>query len=389
VLPFPDLVAVIATALVCAAIVGALGLLVLRLTRRRSMLVQLCVIVASPVVAVVAGLIAVAQAMYISPHDLTVAFWITGVAAVMALGVALVLGRAFARDSRRLRELTRALGDGARVERAATKRESTEFAALAADLADTSRRLAEARDEVAALDSSRRELVAWISHDLRTPLAGLRAMAEALEDGMADDPQRFHRQMRAQVDRLSAMVDDLFELSKIHSGTLALSMEQFSLYDLVSDAVAGLADLARARGVVLREAGARDVMVTGDPRELARVVGNLVTNAIQHTPAGGEISVRVERTGDEVVLSVQDAGGGIPEGDLSRIFQAGWRGTPARTPAPVREGGTGPMDSAGAGLGLAIVQGIVHAHAGLVSVQNIPGGCRFDVRLPRHVAASA
>jgi signal transduction histidine kinase len=377
VLPFPDLVAVIATALVCAAIVGALGLLVLRLTRRRSMLVQLCVIVASPVVAVVAGLIAVAQAMYISPHDLTVAFWITGVAAVMALGVALVLGRAFARDSRRLRELTRALGDGARVERAATKRESTEFAALAADLADTSRRLAEARDEVAALDSSRRELVAWISHDLRTPLAGLRAMAEALEDGMADDPQRFHRQMRAQVDRLSAMVDDLFELSKIHSGTLALSMEQFSLYDLVSDAVAGLADLARARGVVLREAGARDVMVTGDPRELARVVGNLVTNAIQHTPAGGEISVRVERTGDEVVLSVQDAGGGIPEGDLSRM------------PAPVREGGTGPMDSAGAGLGLAIVQGIVHAHAGLVSVQNIPGGCRFDVRLPRHVAASA
>jgi signal transduction histidine kinase len=262
---------------------------------------------------------------------------------------------------------------------------SSEFASLAADLAQTSRRLAQARDEVATLDASRRELVAWISHDLRTPLAGLRAMAEALEDGLADDPQRFHRQMRSQVDHLSAMVDDLFELSRIHSGSLSLTMQPVSLYDLVSDAVAELGALAESRSITLKEASSGELTVVGDPRELARVIGNLLINAIQHSPEGSEISVTARHEGDShVVLTVEDAGGGIPEQDLSKIFQAGWRATPSRTPEQL-EGGR----SAGAGLGLAIVQGIVEAHSGEISVRNVPGGCRFDVRLPRHEPIAA
>ena len=383
-LPLADLAIVIAIALVCALVVGSIGLGVLRLTRGSSILVQLFVVVASTILSVAAGMVAVSQAMYVSPHDLMVLFWVTGTAAVVSVGVAVVLGRTFARNSHRLRSMTRALGEGERLDADPSPAGSAEFAALAAELEETSRKLAEARDEVATLDASRRELVAWISHDLRTPLAGLRAMAEALEDGMADDPQRFHRQMRSQVDHLAAMVDDLFELSKIHSGNLSLTMEPVSLYDLVSDAVAELGALAESRSVTLREVSTGEPTVVGDPRELARVIGNLLINAIQHSPAGSEISITARHEGDEhVVLTVEDAGGGIPEQDLSKIFQAGWRATPSRTPGQL-EG-----RSAGAGLGLAIVQGIVEAHSGEISVHNIPGGCRFDVRLPRHEPIAA
>lgn len=376
-IPLADLSAIVAISLVCAVAVGALGLLSLRLARRSSVLLQLCVIVVTAILSVAVGMVAVAEAMYVSPHDLQVTIWVAAVSALVSLGIAVVLGRTFTRHSNALRRLAADLGDGKRIDPDAGARASSELAAVASDLAVTSRRLDEARDEVAAIDASRRELVAWISHDLRTPLAGLRAMAEALEDGMAEDPQRFHRQMRSQVDRLSAMVDDLFALSRIHSGTLTLSMEPVSLYDLVSDAVAELGALAASRSITLIESGGADHEVVGDPRELSRVIGNLLINAIEHSPSGSEISVRTSRgDGGEVVLTVQDAGGGIPEEDLDKVFQAGWRADRARTPDLEWAG------SAGAGLGLAIVQGIVEAHAGGISVQNVPGGCRFDVRLP-------
>ncbi|MCB0893549.1 MAG: HAMP domain-containing histidine kinase, partial [Propionibacteriaceae bacterium] len=177
------------------------------------------------------------------------------------------------------------------------------------------------------------------------------------------------------------MVDDLFELSKIQTGTLSLSREPVSLFDLVSDSVADLSPVAAARQVRLRETGTGDLTLWGDARELSRVIGNLLMNAIQHSPPGGEILIRAdERDDGHVRLSVSDEGGGIPEEDLGRVFHPGWRGAQARTPV---DDGT----SSGAGLGLAIVHGIVEAHAGGVSVVNVPGGCRFDVVLPRGEAA--
>jgi signal transduction histidine kinase len=384
-IPVSDLASVVGIALVCAVVVGALGLAVLRIARRASMLVQLCVVVITAILSVAAGMVAVGQAMYVSAHDLMVMFYVTAAATVVSIATALVLGRAFTRNSERLRTMTRALGDGQRLDAERGTGESAEFTALARELAQSSATLAAARDEVATLDASRRELVAWISHDLRTPLAGLRAMAEALEDDMAEDPQRFHRQMRSQVDHLSALVDDLFELSKIHSGTLSLSMEPVSLYDLTSDAVAELGALARSRQISLRQDTSGELTVTGDPRELARVIGNLLINAIQHSPSGSEITIAARHDGDShVVLTVEDAGGGIPESDVEKIFQAGWRATTSRTPTQFET-----ITSAGAGLGLAIVHGIVTAHSGDISVHNIPGGCRFDVRLPRHGVLAA
>ena len=372
-----DLAVIAAISLGCALVIGALGLLVLRLARTTSMMLQLCVIVLAAILSVAAGMVAVAQAMYISSHDLVVTVWVAGVSAIVSLAIAVILARTFTRRSNRVRLLAQALGEGKQIDADAAPRDTGELGALASELALTSRKLGEAREEVATIDASRRELVAWISHDLRTPLAGLRAMAEALEDDLADDPQRFHRQMRSQVDRLSAMVDDLFELSKIHSGTLSLSMEPVSLYDLVSDAVAELGALATSRSVRLVETGGSDHTIVGDPRELARVIGNLLINAIEHSPSGSQITVSTSRADNgDVLLTVEDSGGGIPENDLSKVFNAGWKATSSRTPEQLWG------RSAGAGLGLAIVQGIVEAHSGGISVQNIPGGCRFDVRLP-------
>ncbi len=231
------------------------------------------------------------------------------------------------------------------------------------------------------MEESRRELVSWVSHDLRTPLAGLRAMTEALEDGMAEDPARYHLQMRHEVDRMVRMVDDLFELSRIQAGLLEPALEPVHVGDLVSEAIAGADPIARSVGVHLGGSVEDGLTVNGDAAGLSRVVGNLVVNAIRHTPADGVVAIRGERRGDEVVLSVSDGCGGIPDEDLERVFDLAWRGSAARTPDrdPDRAGG---LLGSGAGLGLAIVRGIVEAHHGAVDVRNEQPGCRFLIRLP-------
>ncbi|SDH72577.1 His Kinase A (phospho-acceptor) domain-containing protein [Leifsonia sp. 98AMF] len=370
-----DLAVIVGTSLIVAVVISAIAVMVLHLLRRASILIRLGVVVLAAVASIVGGTVAIARAMYISSHDFVVLAWVIGVAAVASLGVAAVLGMGLVRTSRTLRVAARAVGDGQVVP--AERQDSSEFSALSRELADVSRRLAESREEVRMLDESRRELVAWISHDLRTPLAAMQAMAEALEDGIAADPERYYRQLRSQTDTLSHMVDDLFELSKIQSGALRLELGPLSMYDLVSDAVADLAPLAATRSVSLNESQDGDLTVWGDARELSRVIHNLLVNAIEHSPAGSAIHVSVrEGAHSSVVLSVVDEGGGIPEEYLPKVFDAGWRGSAARSP---RSG----VVSGGAGLGLAIVHGIVTAHDGDVSVRNTVGGCRFDVRLPR------
>lgn len=377
-----DVVLVVALSLAAAVVVGALALPVLRLTRRASVVAQLVVVVVAAVAATAAGTGTVAVAMYVSPHDLVVTLVVSAVSGLIAVALALLLGRTFVRSTERLRLVAKALGNGDPLEVDGAVRHNAEFAAVTAELSGTSKRLAAARAEVVAIETSRRDLIAWISHDLRTPLAGLRAMAESLEDGVADDPPRYYGLMRQQVDRLSMMVEDLFELSRIQTGTLPLALEHVALYDVVSDAVAELAPLAAARSVQMTEDCAEALVVVGDPGELARMIGNLLLNAIQHSDPGGTILVEARHDGDDrVLLTVQDSAGGIPEHDLERVFEPGWRGTEARTVDPSTR-------AAGAGLGLAIVRGIAHAHAGEVTVRNVPGGCRFDVRLPRQQGAA-
>jgi signal transduction histidine kinase len=301
---------------------------------------------------------------------------VAAVAGVVALTFAFGVGTALSRWSRDLREQARDFGDSGAFTAGSTG--PAEFSALSDELRRTSARLAESRDREVALEQSRRELVSWVSHDLRTPLAGLRAMTEALEDGLADDPARYHAQMRAEVERMVRMVDDLFELSRIQAGALRLSLEQVSLGDVVSDALAGAHPFATSRGVRLTGSAATRIPVSADERELHRALGNLVVNAIRHTPADGVVDVSVREEDGTAVVAVTDACGGIPEADLPHLFEVAWRGQPARTPGP----------DGGAGLGLAIARGIVEAHDGQIGVRNVDGGCTFEVRLPQVAGAA-
>ncbi|MFF8726592.1 sensor histidine kinase [Streptomyces sp. NPDC015171] len=364
-----DTLLIVLYAFAGAAGTGLAGAAALRLLRRRSLTVSLAVVASVGVGGVLAGTLAVAWAMFLSSHDLKVVTTVVAMAAVVSLVTALILGRWVVARSRELALAARSFGEGGDFAAPAAPA-TAELAEVSRELAATSAKLAESRERERMLETSRRELVAWISHDLRTPLAGLRAMAEALEDGVADDPDRYLKQIRTEVERLNGMVGDLFELSRIHAGTLPLTPSRISLYDLVDDALAGADPLARAHGVRLVGDLVEPVPVEVDAKEMSRVLGNLLVNAIRRTPADGTVAVAAGRSSDGVVLSVTDGCGGIPDEDLSRVFDTGWRGTHARTPP------------AGAGLGLAIVRGIVEAHQGRATVRNIPGGCRFEVTLP-------
>ena len=355
--------------------VGMAGMGLLYLVRRRSLATSLAVISVTVILTVVAGTLGAARAMSFTAHDLQIIGIASAVAGAVATATSLLVGRHLVAGSRALREAARRLGAGDPYpgsDTAPADPLTAELAALSAELAATSERLAASRERERAIEASRRELVAWVSHDLRTPLAGLRAMAEALEDGVADDPGRYHKQMRIETDRLAAMVEDLFELSRLHAGALPLAPEQVSLADLVSDTLASADALATGRGVRLTGRAATPVTVRADGTQLARVLTNLVVNAIRHTPPGGSVQIEARSGEDTAVLAVSDGCGGIPPGDLERVFDIGWRGTHARTPGP----------DGGAGLGLAIVKGVVEAHAGHVSVINTGPGCRFEVRLP-------
>jgi signal transduction histidine kinase len=356
----------------CTSAVGLAGMGVIRLLRRASLRRSIQASGAVPVLAIVAGTLGTAEAMFLSRHDLGVVVMVCVIAGVVASAFSWLLGRQVESGSTALRQAARSLGEEAAQFRPPELPLAAEFAALSRELADTSAKLAKSRDRERALEQSRRQLVAWVSHDLRTPLAGLRAMAEALEDGLAADPPRYHKQMRVDAERLATMVDDLFELSRIHSGTLQLSTDVIALDDLVSDVLASTEALAGERGVRLAGRADGQLAVRADPRELSRALTNLLTNAIRCTPAGGLVHVWARPAGGDALVSVADGCGGIPEADLPHVFDLAWRGTDARSPAP----------DSGAGLGLAIVRGVVEAHRGSVRVENTRGGCCFEMRLP-------
>jgi signal transduction histidine kinase len=371
VIPDPLAVALIAGG--CALAVAVAGLLLLRVLRRRSLVLSLTVVALVSVGAVLAGALGAAQAMFLSQHDFGVLLIVVVVAGSVGVATATVLGRAVVAGSRALGVAAAGIGDGGYTPAGAPL--SAELATLDRQLAETSARLEASRTRERALEASRRELVAWVSHDLRTPLAGIRAMAEALEDGVVEDAEtveRYHAGLRREADRLAAMVDDLFELSRINASALQLSLQEVSLADVVSDALASATPVAAAKGVRLVGGASESLVVEGSLPELGRVLRNLLSNAIRHTPADGVVSVQAGADEHSAYVEVVDACGGIPAEDLPRVFDVAFRGTAART----------PDDEGGAGLGLAIARGLVEAHRGEITIENDGPGCRVLVRLP-------
>jgi signal transduction histidine kinase len=368
-----DAVELVAIATGTAAAAGVAGALGLAMLRSRSVGVQMVAVALTTVTAVAVGAWVAVRGMFISDHDLSVLLVVLVAAGTMAVAASIVLGGRVVDASAGLADVARRIGDGTAHERNEQTSAPSELARLAHELETMSSRLEDARERERAIDASRRELVAWVSHDLRTPLAGIRAMVEALEDGVVDDPEtvaRYHRRLREEADRLAALVDDLFELSRSQAGVLRLELERVSLAEVVSDALAGAAPVADAKGVRLRGV-MRDEAPTlrASAPELLRALRNILENAIRHTPSDGTVVVEAGVDAGRAFIAVVDHGGGIPEPALDRVFDVAFRVDPARQ---------GP----GAGLGLAIARGLVEAHHGDVSVCNEDGGCRFTVHLP-------
>jgi len=219
------------------------------------------------------------------------------------------------------------------------------------------------------LFDARRELVAWASHDLRTPIASLQAMVEALEDGLVP-PERYLPILNAQVRTLSLLVDDLFELARIDAGALTLELRQTRIDELVDGTIRLLEPEAAARNVALASQLDSEALASVAPDKIERVLFNLLTNAIRHTPDDGSIAVLLTRGERELLVCVEDTGDGLPAGSPEQMFARFWRGDRARS-------------GSGAGLGLAIARGLVEAHGGRIWAENRPeGGARVSFTLP-------
>ena len=225
------------------------------------------------------------------------------------------------------------------------------------------------------LEEERRVLLASVSHDLRTPLAAIRAMVEAINDRVVTEPeavQRYLSLIGAETEHLGRLIDDLFELARIESGSLELRLGAVPLPELITEVVDGLRIGAQEKGVDLRTECAGDLpLLALDAPRMQRVLVNLIQNAVRHTPAGGHVDVRVERANGHVQLSVADTGEGIAAEDRARVFDRFYRGEKSRS-----------RESGGAGLGLAIARGIVEAHHGTIEVESALGrGSRFIITL--------
>jgi signal transduction histidine kinase len=369
---FPDTAKLVAVGAGAAALGAIVTWAALRFLRGRSIGIQTFAVTAGTLLAVTIGAWAGARYMFLSDHDLSVlvvVLWATGSVGLIS---ALVLGDRMAQANTSLIEAARRIGDGELAAASPASGMANETARLAIELEATSRRLDEARRRERAVESSRRELVAWMSHDLRTPLSGLLAIAEALEDGVvADDAAHYYALMRQETERLAALVDDLFELSRTQAGVLRLELHQVSLTDVVSDAIAGIAPIAQAKGVRLEgRSNTGHTACEASPAELLRALRNVLENAVRHTPSDGSVIVEIGVEGTDAVVHVLDDGGGIAAEDIDRVFDAGYRSDAARA------------TDAGGGLGLAIAKGIVEAHRGEIAVRNENGGARFTIRLP-------
>ncbi|GAA1222056.1 HAMP domain-containing sensor histidine kinase [Microbacterium maritypicum] len=371
-----DVLLIVLTCLLVAACVAALTLVLLRVLRRRSFRAQLMLVASAGVVAMAASVVAISLEMYISTHDLTVLLAVIAVSLILGLATAWVVARAMRSSFDRLSASLDEVGRGGVI--VAEQGGSRELDDLSAQLAEVSGKVDAASAELERLDSARRRFFAWISHDLRTPLTAVRALAESIEEGAADAPERFAGQVRVQVDTMSRMVDDLFELSTLTSGAVQLQTQQVDLLDVVSDAVADVAAAAARHGVRIVERGVGAHVLWADPHQLGRIIVNLLTNAIRHAPRGTEIVISAtEIDRNRLVLGILDHGAGVAVEDLDRMFDVGWREDAARTAPTDRDG-----VASGAGLGLSIARGLARAHGGEVFAERTDEGFRMNVLLP-------
>ncbi len=366
------LVALAAGGAIAAAAAGAA---LLRTLRGRSLRIQVLAVACATTLTMVAGVLLAAEFMLVSDHDLAVLAVVLVVAGSVAGGAALYLGDMYERETREVGDLAERLIDPTGSSAGAREPILTaDLQRLASQLSDVSSRLEASRQRERALDASRRELVAWVSHDLRSPIASIRALAEALDEGVVSDPDdvaRYHLAIVHESHRLGALVDDLFELSRLASGAEPVDQPFVPVSELVSEVLAAITPAAAISGVVVSVSVEDLPSVLVPASDVRRVLRNLLDNAVRHTPSGGRVGLAVTCEASVLELSVTDQCGGIPDPDLEHVFEVAFRGDEART-----------HDEGGGGLGLAIAKGLVEGRAGTIRVANRAHGCRFTVHLP-------
>ena len=334
---------------------------------------QLALAVAIVVTPVLIALLIVSSLMVISGHAAFLVGLIVLGAGVLAVVAAKLIAGSILRDVESISDGLTAVGNGERdvhIETAA----GDELGALAhAANAMIEQLSAEelARDQS---DAARRDLVAAVSHDLRTPITSLRLLAEAVQDEIVDSETRrsYLKRMNTHIDALSSLIDDLFELSRLEAGDIGWSLQQVPLAELVGETVDAMRPQAEAKGVaVFAEVPSALAPAVANPEKLQRVLFNLIQNAIRHTPSDGSVVVRAETVGGRIEVEVADDGEGIAPEEREQVFDAFFRG------------GTGAARSgSGAGLGLAVSRAIIEAHGGQIWLADAPAGTRVRFSVP-------
>ena len=315
---------------------------------------QLAVQVGSVGVGVVTGVavLLAAQTMFLSDHDRNLVLLALALGTALGVSLAVAIGRSMGADLERLGSTARRIAGGDLTARTGVDRR------------DELGMAAEAIDEMAgrleATEEERRIFLASVGHDLRSPLASIRASVEALEDGLAADPHRYLRGIANDTDHLARLVDDLFLLSRVEAGRLELATEPIDLTELADGAVEATTAFARRRGVNVANTSNRSAEVLADEMAMTRVVRNLIDNAVRHSPEGGTVTLHVSEEDGDVVLRVIDQGPGFDPAVRTTAFDRFITADPSR--------------AGGAGLGLAIARGIVEAHGGTIAIEDGPGG---------------
>ena len=315
-----------------------------------------------------------ARLMFTDQHDLLLGTVLLVFAGAIAMALGYLLSSSFLDRISSLDQAAKKIANGNLSIRVPVEGRD-ELADLAESFNQMASQLQEAAEKRAQLESLRKELIAWIGHDLQTPLASVSAIIEALADGMVEDPateMRYLRTAKNNIAALSHLIDDLFQMAQIDAGILRLNYESVTMSDLISDTLVSFSQRAEQEGVTIR--GSIDPnleMVDMDIQCINRVLNNLIDNAIRYTPEGGLVEIYAKRAGSYAAVEVIDNGKGISAEELPNIFNLYKRGE-------MRSQNT----NGGTGLGLAISKGIVEAHGGSIDVQSKPGRTRFSFRIP-------
>ncbi len=325
---------------------------------------------------VLVGVGAVSLLMFVSPHDAYLLAVLLAFAGGLAAYSATLLARGVQRDIEQVRDRLAAVGEGGRELPALRTGGRDEIAELAAATDRMTSQLAEREAQRDAAEDARRDLIAAVSHDLRTPLTSLQLLAQGIDDGvLGDDGDRraWLESISVHVRSMSTLVDDLFELTRLEAGDIQWSMRRVQLAELLAEAVEAMRTHAAAKGVAVEARLPSNLAAAqANPEKVQRVLVNLIQNAIHHTPADGSVTVRAESNGSAVEIEVADTGAGIPAADRERVFEPFYRGH-----------GDSSRTREGSGLGLSICRAIVEVHGGRIWLADSTRGTSVRFTLPR------